>query len=208
LQNTTLQRADRYSDDLADEILEAAQRSSGTTLDESASREQFLNLFRTRIAPATIARAAVRGLVAKGCEVAIWGLNWPAMGAGADPRRGPMPCGEQLNRIFNAAECVVLPWMSPTTVRCALDALAAGATVIPRSSRESLLREHPGLSSVAGFLSFYQTMRELTDAVRRIRSQGEARRQRAETAVAEIQANHSVARRLVSIVDRLRERQG
>jgi hypothetical protein len=203
-----LQRADRYSDDLADEILEAAQRSSGTTLDESASRSQFVTFLRTRIAPATVARAAVEALATQGDDFAIWGSNWPAAGDGNDRRRGPMPSGEPLNRILNAAECIVLPWMSTTAVQLALDALAAGANVILRSTQESFLSEHPGLSSVAGFLSFYRTARELTDAVRRMRSQGETRQERTEAAVAEIQANHSVTNRLIALVDRLRERQG
>jgi hypothetical protein len=150
----------------------------------------------------------VRGLVAKGCEVAIWGLNWAAISAAGDARRGPLPSGERLNQTLNAAECVVLPWMSMTAVRLALDALAAGANVILRSTQESFLSEHPGLSSVAGFLSFYRTARELTDAVRRMRSQGETRQERTAAAVAEIQANHSVTNRLIAIVDSLRTRQG
>jgi hypothetical protein len=207
LQNATLQRADRYSDDLADEILEAAQRSCGTTLDESASREQFVAFLRTRIAPATVARAAVQALATHGGEFAIWGSNWPAAGDGNDRRRGPMPSGERLNQTLNATGGVILPWMSTTAVQLALDALAAGANVILRSTQESLLSEHPGLSSVAGFLSFYRTGRELTDTVRRMRSLGKTRQERAEAAVAEIQANHSVTNRLIAIVDRLRERQ-
>ncbi len=205
LQNATLQRADRYSDDLADEILEAAQRSSGTTLDESASRSQFVTFLRTRIAPPTVARAAVQALATQGDDFAIWGSNWLAAGEGNDRRRGPMPSGEPLNQTLNAAGGVILPWMSTTAVQLALDALAAGADVILRSTQESFLSEHPGLSSVAGFLSFYRTARELTDAVRRMRPQGDLGRTRAEAAVAEILTNHSVARRLIAIVDRLRE---
>jgi hypothetical protein len=208
LQTAAQQRADRYSNNLADEILEAAQRSSGTTLDESASREQFVTFLRTRIAPATVARGAVQTLANNADEFAIWGSNWPAAGDGNDRRRGPMPSAEPLNRIFNAAGGVILPWMSTTAVQLALDALAVGANVILRSTEESFLSEHPGLSSVAGFLSFYRTARELTDAMRRMRSQGETRQERTAAAVAEIQANHSVTNRLIAIVDSLRTRQG
>jgi len=208
LKETTQERVDHYEVKIAEELLDAAQRASGTTLIEPASREQFLSFLRTRIAPATRAQADGKALMEAGYIVAVWGENWPATGTGADPRRGPMPCGEKLNRIFNAAECVVLPWMSPTTVRLALDALASGAIVILRSSQESFLTEHPGLSSVVGFLSFYRTRSELTDVVRQLKAQDGVRRVQAVAAVAEVRNNHSVASRLVSIVHRLRERQG
>ncbi len=205
LQHATRRHVDRYSDAIADEILQMAEKSSGTELIDPAGREQFRSAIATRIAPAAIGRAAVEELSSRGFEIELWGANWPALESRVDPRHGAIPHGEALVQMLYSVDAVLLPRMTPLAVQLAMDALAAGASVIVGATYESFLREYPGLSSIAESLSFYQTTGELIDAARQLRDDPK-RRELAEAAIVEVRTNHSVTQRLITIVDRIRKR--
>ncbi|MGB2986527.1 MAG: glycosyltransferase [Phycisphaerae bacterium] len=207
LQASVKRNVDRYRNGIAEELLDEAQRDSGTTLSDAMVREHFLGFVRSRIAPATIARAAAEVLTAKSCHVWVWGHNWPSIGQGEEIRRGAIPVADALNRIMNAAGVVLLPDSSPLAIQTALDALAAGAHVICRAPDEPFERAYPGLAGLAPHLHFYRTSRELEDLVRRLKSRERARSDQPDAARTMVLKEHSVAQRLRFIVKTLRERQ-
>jgi len=198
---------DRYHGDMADELLDAAQRDSGTSLQDHKVRQHFMDLVQTRIAPATIARANAETLIAKGYRVAVWGCNWTPLGDAGVDRHDAIPVGDALNRIFKAVRIVLLPASTPLVIQTALDALAAGAQVICRRPDQSFERDYPGLANLAPHLPLYQTSRELLDLVSALASSTDEASDPCETARALVRIEHTVARRLQSIVETIRRRQ-
>ena len=202
LQDTVARNVDGYRDDLAVELLEEAQRRSGTTLREAPIREHFVHLLRTRIAPAVIGRTTVRVLVASGHRPSVWGANWPTSGIETRVSSSALPAGEALNRVFNAARTVLIPFPSDGAVQLAVDALAAGATVILHMSNARFTEEYPGLASLQAYFQFYASMHELHECLGRSTAGPEA-----DAARRALCSKHTVADRLVAIVNRLRARQ-
>ena len=201
--------ADRYRDEVADRVLEASQRDSGTEVRDAGIRDHLLEMLRTRVAPAALARAAARLLRAEGYQVALWGAHWPADGRWLDVRRGPIPTGEALNRIYQSVATVVLPLLSPMTVQMALDALVAGARVlIRRPAGRPLEQEYPDLADVLSRVPSYGTSGELLDWLRELTARGDFRDadpcQRARELAT---TKHTISRRLVSILDTFHRRQ-
>ncbi len=232
MEEAVLQNVDRYRGELAEELLDIAQRVSGTTLQDAQVRSQFVGLLRARLAPAVIAGCAARALVERGYRVGLWGANWPAIAlraaagaripsrtdprrgpdpiAGAripsrtDPRLGPIPVGSELNELLDATDIVLLPQSHELAVQTALDALAVGVRVILLSDAESFSKQYPGLEELLPHLCFYRTRRELVGTVSRLLLAEEEWIERAPAVRRLIQSNHSVATRLTGIVERLR----
>ena len=207
LQSAVLRNPDRYRDEIADDLLEEAQRASGTTLHEGSVRDHFMALLKTRIAPACVARAAVDALIADGHRVAVWGAHWTRVHRERTIARGAIPVGDDLNRIFNATSIVVFPELSAWAVQTALDALAAGAYALCRFSAESFCREYPGLADLESYLHFYRSRHDLTEIVRSVRSVAGTPAGRAEAARSIVLDKHTVSHRLQAITSRLRERE-
>ena len=197
---------DRYEDALADELLDRAQKDSGTTLRDASIREQFADLLRTRIAPAHLGRHAAKALIADGYKISVWGENWPEPWKAEGVWPGPIPNDEALNRLFNAVGLVILPGSSLADVQRALDALAAGARVVCRAPDEPFGRQHPGLASVAPYLHFFRASKELTDLVREMRSNADSAVEQVAAAQTIVRREHTVSTRLRAIVDCLRQR--
>jgi hypothetical protein len=207
LQAGALQAADRCGDDdIAGELVDEAQRASGTTLHEASVRDHFVALLKTRILPVAIARATVHALSAEGYRVAAWGAHWPRLYAEAEIGRGAIPVADELNRIFNATSVVAFPEPSPWAAQTALDALAAGSAAILRGSAEAFFHEQPGLMSLGPHLRFYRTRQELLKIVRLLRSHADRQPDRAEAARSAVLAEHTIAHRLRTIAARVRQR--
>ncbi len=207
LQRSSKRSADHYRDEFAERILDEAQHSSGTTLKDAKIRAHFLSLVRTHIAPATLARSAVEALIAAGCRVALWGYNWPPFGQEEEIRHGAIPVGDALNDLFNAVRVVLLPTVSPMAIQTALDALAAGACVVLRRPEKPFESEYAALGAVLSRLPLYRTSRELVASVGACL---ESRNKRSDPLAAARQAvlsEHTLAKRLVALVETLRRRQ-
>jgi hypothetical protein len=207
VQRTVAERIDDYHDDLAGELFDIGQGPSETSIREAAVREHFLNLLRTRIAPATITRCSAQRLTAEGFRVSAWGSNWGLVHPGNEFSRGEIPVGGSLNDVFHSASVIVFPSFSRESLQMALDALCTGAAVVCYAPSVPFANEYPGLAALAPYLHFYRRSLELIEHLRFLTSRSEARREVCRAARALVQADHSVARRLLWIVDRLRERQ-
>lgn len=207
LQTRVQRNADQYRDGSAEEVLDAAQRDSGTHLQDSAIRRHFLDLLQARIAPAALARASIELLIGEGFRVALWGANWPAQENTVDNRHGPIPAQDALNRVFNTVRIVLLPVSSSAAVQIALDALAAGACVICRCPDGSFEEEYPGLADLAPHVPSYRTSGELLDTVRELMPRGDATADPCEKARTLVRSEHTITKRLTAIVDTLRRGQ-
>ncbi len=215
--------ADRFHSDLADELVDQAQRETGIDLKDPIIRQHFSTLLNARIAPAAMARAAVNVLVTNGYHVAVWGCNWspappePLASARADtppvpqlaacPCSGLIPVGDSLNQLFNGSRIVLLPESSSWAVQTALDALVAGACVICRRPDEPFDRQHPTLAGLSPYLHFYRSSTELLDTVRRLTARDDAATEENDAARTMVLSEHTVAKRLQTIVETIRQRQ-
>ncbi len=220
LREIVLRRADDYRHNDANGFLDDAQRQSGTTLQDPTVRARFVEMLRSRIAPAALARTAAGTLLKNGIRVAIWGHNWPRCGGrgescsgrgddasselGPDARRGPVPSGDALNTVFNTATVVLIPGCSPAAVQTALDALAAGANVILRRPDEPFDRLYPDLASLVPLLSFYTTTSTLMDTLTMLSAPPGSADDPREAARSVVRREHTVSRRLSAIVETLR----
>ena len=206
LQEVVAQNTDRYRDNIAEKLLDLAQRDSETRLQDPKVRRHFVSLIQARIAPAMIARAAAERLSRAGCRVVVWGRNWPQLTEAQEIHRGPIPTGEALNVVFNTARVVLLPDSSPAGVQTALDALAAGTQVVCRRPDRPLEEEYPALIDLVPYLYFYRSSRELLDLVHDLTGRDEGVAERARAARAMVCREHTVAARLMAIVERVRRR--
>lgn len=207
LQEVVAQNTDRYRDDIAEELLDSAQRDSGARLQDPKVRRHFESLIQTRIAPAMIARAAAERLISDGYRVGVWGRNWPQLTGDQEIYRGPIPTGEALNAVFNAARIVLFPDSSPAAVQTALDALAAGTQVVCRQPDRPLEEEYPALVDLVPHLHLYRSSRKLLDSVRDLTGRDKGVTERARAARAMVCREHTVAERLMAIVESVRRRQ-
>ncbi len=207
LQATVEQNADRYRDDIAEELLDMAQRDSGTRLQDPKVRRHFVSLIQARIAPAMIARAAAKRLISADYRVGLWGCNWPQLMEAQEIRRGPIPTGEALNEVFNAARIVILPDSSAQAVQTMLDAFATGTPVICRQPDQPFEQEYPTLIDLVPHLHFYRSSRELLDSVHDLTGGDKGASERARAVRAMVCSKHTVAERLTAIVETLRRRQ-
>ena len=223
LREVAKRSTDRYHSDLADELVEHAQRESGIGLKDAEICQQFSALLKARIAPAALARAAVDALVRNGYHVTAWGHNWPRTPPepqasacaktvpepplAACPCSGLIPVGDSMNQLFNGTRIVLLPESSAWAVQTALDVLSAGVCVICRKPDEPFDRQHPTLAGLAPHLHFYQSSTELLDTVRRLRERGDVATDENEVARTMVLRKHTVAKRLQTIVEAIRQRQ-
>ncbi len=198
---------DRFQDDFTGDVLDMAQRDCGTRLQDQAVHGHFLDLLRTRIMPATLARTASELLLGEGYRVALWGKNWPVHGDAADRWRGPIPTGDELHRVLRKVRVVLLPIPSAAAVQLTLDALAAGACVVNRRTGKPLGEECAGLAGLAPHLPGYSTSGELLHAIRTLMPPHDSRLDPCEKARTLVRSEHTVTQRLISIVKTLQRRQ-
>lgn len=198
---------DRIRDDFASGVLDMAQRDCGTRLQDPVVRRHFLNLLSTRAVPAALARAASGLLSGEGYRVALWGMNWRVHGKEEGHWRGPIPIGDTLHRILPTVRVVLLPIPSAQAVQLTLDALAAGACTVYRRNHIPLEEEYPGLADLAPHLIGYSTSGELLDAIRSLMPPHDSSSGACEKARSLVRREHTVARRLISIVKTLKRRQ-
>jgi hypothetical protein len=160
-----------YRGEQAEEALAEAEKRSGVTLRDPSIREHFIELFHLNMLPVMLAQVAARGLADAGHQLGVWGRNWEPLpgGGGVDVRRGPIPRGAALNRLFNAVGVVLLPVPSPEATQMALSALASGTRVLSRAPDQSFEVEYPGLADLAPHLNLYRTADELREAARLLR---------------------------------------
>ena len=206
LQDVTAARADRYTDAMATELVDEAQAVSGTSLFDDNMRAQFEALLKARIAPATLARVVVDTLVGQGYGVACWGYGWSESADGVERRRGAIPTGAALNRVYQGASVVVLPQAAPLSLQRALDALAGGASVVCRAWGASFRDAFPDLASLEPHLHFYETRNQLAGRVRKLLDRRAGVAEAANAARAMVMAEHTTARRLQHLVATTRRR--
>lgn len=204
LTKAVTRQADAYQHDLAENLLEDGQRRSGTALRDAKVRARFLSLIRTRIAPAVLARVAVKALLRKGYRVGVWGRNWPALDSDRDPRQGPIPSGDALNRVLNAARSVVSPDPSTAFVQTAIDVVTAGTPVVCRCPKDMLEREYPDLVDLAPYMSFYVTSDQLLDVVGAAVERDQSALRALQAARSLVLARHTFAHRVRSIIETVR----
>jgi len=197
---------DSYRDSEADGLLQKAQRASGVTLEEEPIRNHFLGLLRAHVAPAAIARDAIETLAGIGYRASPWGYNWQPPSVGPDLRKGPIPEGEALNRLFNDARVVLFPVSSPVWLQLALDALASGAIVVFRSPDRGFDIEYPGLADLADHLHPYRSRRELADTLRDAIAESTQLRGKPTPGRERVLQSHTVTHRLEGIWSAIRNR--
>ncbi|MCH6544400.1 MAG: glycosyltransferase family 1 protein [Deltaproteobacteria bacterium] len=101
---------------------------------------------------------------------------------------------------------VVLPDPRSTYMQWVLDALGASVAVLYRTSRQTFESDYPGLEDLAGFPLFYTTASELADHIQTGRSADDAALARKREARDIVRCRHTVAHRLVEMMDVLRRR--
>ncbi len=207
MQRIVLRDADRYDDSTAGEVLARAQEECGTALSDEGVSGMFLSLLRSRIGPASVARAMASALVRRGSAVSLWGEHWPAMGRGGDGRRGPIPRSDEMETAVGNALLVVLPWYSRASVQLAVDAMGRGAVVAMRGSHEVFARGYPDLAVAGQSVNFFQRGDELTKLADAVRSDESRFAEEAMDGMREVMAKHTMECRLGQIVERIRELQ-
>ena len=197
------QDVDEFRDESAHAILAEAQRTSGTELCEASSRDHFVNLLGTRIAPAAIGRLAVARMIQAKLDVTVWGVNWSSEDCAT--QSGSIPRGRRLNEMFNAFEWTVFPF-SPA-MQMIVDAIAGGAMVAARAGRVPLAQACPALAPILDSVYVYRNTSELIETLRESETARQHRRQNCEVMRERLLAEHTIAHRLTWIADRVRDRQ-
>ena len=207
MQEQVLLGADRFEDAAADAFLKRAEEVSGTVLNDSALRQSFLELLRTRVAPAIIGRSLVHSMVKKGVRFSLWGDHWPAMGRGEDARRGAVPNGMELQQLVREGDLVVIPRWTHEAVQTAVDAMAGGAVVVMHGSIELFEREYPGLAGATRGIRFFRTSDELLIVIQSLQTSGEDVQRSLREARGTVTREHSMVSRLEQLVGEIRRRQ-
>jgi hypothetical protein len=109
-----------------------------------------------------------------------------------------------LNRVFHAAGVMLVPDSSPLAVQTALDAMAAGARVVCRRPDEPFERLYPDLADLEPYFNFYRTTSELLSTMSRLATQTDPTSDSSAAARSAVRSEHTVARRLIAIVDTMR----
>jgi hypothetical protein len=193
-----------YGAEQAEVILAEAERASGTTLKDPPIREQFIQLLRLNLVPVVVARMTVDVLIDAGYQVGAWGHNWESLPGRADVRRGPIPRGTALNRLFNAVGAVVLPVPSSEATQIALDALASGVKVLYRAPDRPFPVEYPALADLLPHLNLYRTAGELREGAVHLQPRGGLETDTRSAGREAILANHTLEHRLRALWDTLR----
>jgi hypothetical protein len=150
---------ERIDDPVIGQWLERAQDESGTTLRDEAMLERFREMTRAVLIPIALAHQAAMAASAAGCSVRLWGA--PVAPKEGWPPFETMPaCADFLGEASNI-QILILPLITAEALRRGLEALAAGAIVVCRSSREELHSDFPGIEIVTPYLHVYQTRGEL-----------------------------------------------
>jgi hypothetical protein len=207
LQQEVLRRCDRYEAGDTDEVLRAAQQSSGTVLTDASLSASFEGWLRSHIAPATVARSLGLALVKNGFQPAIWGRHWPLLGRGQDLRQGAVPSGMGLHRFLERPAWVVIPWFSHAGVQLAVDAMARGSVAIIRGTRDVFVAEYPGLVDLADSIHWFCAAGELVATLRGLISRHERAAENSRVVARRIRAEHTVASRLRGLIEKVRASQ-
>ena len=191
---------------LVQDLLETAQRKSGTTLQDEHIRDRFTALIQARMVPVAVARSTVEALRRVGCPVSLWGANWRQVLQQGESWGGSVPMGSELNELFKRVAVVVLPDSGPVFMQLALDAMVACVPVICRTSQSGFERDYPGLADLSPYLHFYDTSSELAQIARSLKSGSGVEAKNALAASEAIRNRHTVAHRLSTIVEAVRGR--
>ncbi len=189
------------------DLLHRAEKTSGFPVPEAQTRAQFERLLGERILPAACARQAVEGLARLDVVVELWGTNWDKLDLPRVAWRGPVPTGAGLQRVFDRARLVVLPWASEEAVETALDAVYAGVPVVCRAPQAALASLYPGPAELADHLHLYRNARDLVGQVRRLLASDASRQARLDAARRLVTERHTLRQRLGTLRDGVRRRQ-
>ncbi len=159
---------DRYSNAIAYDLLEDAQRRSGVKLEDPSIREHFVALLRFVIAPTVLARSTDRALVKQDVRYAVWGSNWPDADSERTVLKGPIPEGTALADILASVSVVLLSVPSEFGLQLALDSLAVGVPVLQRKPFGVMESAFPQLGELEPFLPVYSTMAEMCQQLHEI----------------------------------------
>jgi len=191
----------------AGKVLEVAQRTSGTVLGDSKLLESFEALLISHIAPATVARSLALALVEGGYSPEIWGNNWPAMGRGADLRRGGISDGDYCHELFSRSGFVVIPWYSHAGVQLAVDFLARGSVVLMRGSQKDFAAGYPNLAAGVDTIHWFQSSSTMISTLRDLIAHPDRATRQSRLAAQQIRKEHTLAHRLRALFQRIRDAQ-
>ena len=199
-------QADRFTEARVDELLACASRESGTTLEESVVRTQFLNLFRARIIPANQARAVVDTIQRLRLRMEVLGRGWSFGESGGRASAAPIPSPEDRSALYQRTRLVVLPSASTDVMQEVMNVLLCGTPIICRGSQEALVSDQPGLSDLSGYVSYFEKTSQLPGLVSNLLADFDRAQEMASNARELILEKHTFGRRLHHIVRVLRRR--
>jgi len=157
-------RAVRTNDSTsAQRMLHAAEKRSGTTLNDSQLRAVFEELIETVLKPAAKVRACVAALRATGQPLTVYGHGWQHEKLSAGIYRGPVPEARFINDLFRRTATVVFPIATDVAIQTALDAMATGVHVVIGAADNVLTSAYPGLRDVFASVA---TFRRPTEVVK------------------------------------------
>jgi len=188
-------------------VLEAAQRSCGTVLADSQLLGSFEALLISHIAPATVARSLALVLVKNSFAPEIWGDHWPAMGRGADLRRGSIPDDVSCHELFSRPGVVVIPWFSHAGVQLAVDFLARESAVLMRGSQEEFTAEYPHLATGVNAIHWFQSSSTMISTLRDLIAHPDRTTKRSRAAAQHIREQHTLVHRLQALFQQVRNAQ-
>lgn len=161
LQSAARREGVEYRDSKADSLLRQAEKTCGVAIQDSALREAFLQVLRTRIAQCAVAASVVKQLIRCGHKPRVFGEGWASRLPHGAAHAGPILHGPGRFEALATTDWVVLPNPAADSTELVLDALLAGCGVIIRAQEASWSASHPGLSELAPFVSTFRNVQDL-----------------------------------------------
>ncbi|MHC4090123.1 MAG: glycosyltransferase family protein [Planctomycetota bacterium] len=186
-------------------VLERAERVTGTKLTDPHLRDRFADLIRSRLVPTMLARSAIERMVRAGLDVAVWGRGWESSDGVKTLVRGPIPDAIGRSMIYDAAGVVICPYFEHRAAQTVLDCSSAGGCPLLRTPQTPLAQMHPQLAEVLQAVPQASSVDDLAREAQRLVADAEARRAVSEGARAAVLERHTLAHRLRSMRDALRQ---
>jgi len=196
----------RRSGAVNDGLLTAAQRLSGTALNDERLLDRFRQGLYDRIALAIVGRQWIEILAAGGIRVAAWGRRWDVKSGPTVRLCGPIPDADTRNKVFNAADWVVVHPSDRDSLETVLDALAAGAQVVCHDTAKRWQKDVPGLWPVLSSIRFVGRGEELTKLVQASRRTHRGATSQSPDVRPVIEQEHSLRATLARCIDMVRQR--
>ena len=205
LWNSICDEARRNLNATSTEVLDAAERACGVSMEDKSLRGQLIDMIRLRVRPTTLVRSWVEALLDCGVDVRVFGSGWQRSRVPAD-RVHPRPdTATKNNELYNAARIVICPVMDSDAVQHILNVLMAGGCVVRQGSRSDLQELHPQLYEVLETIPVCSSVGKLGTQVRALLADEAARSVACERARVMVADRHLMRHRLAVIRAKLAE---